>query len=83
MLWLAVLLTYSMAMLAGAAFMSPSGVGSTEAAIVLQLKWHDIDTSAALLAAVVISLGTMLFSVFCEFAAVLFQEIQFARRPVS
>lgn len=81
--WLAAFSTYPMGMLAGAASMLPGGVGSTEAAIVLQLKWHDIDTSAALLVAVVIRLGTMWFSVFCGFAAILFQEIQFARKAVS
>lgn len=82
MQWLAALSTYPMAMLAGAASMLPGGVGSTEAAIVLQLKWHEVDTSTALLAAVVIRLGTMWFSVFCGFAAILFQEIQFARKAV-
>ena len=80
--WLAALSIYPMAMLAGAASMLPGGVGSTEAAIVLQLKWHDIDTYAALLVAVVIRLGTMWFSVFCGFTAILFQEIQFARKVV-
>lgn len=80
--WLAALSTYPMAMLAGAASMLPGGVGSTEAAIVLQLKWHEVDISVALLAAVVIRLGTMWFSVFCGFAAILVQEIQFARRFV-
>jgi uncharacterized protein (TIRG00374 family) len=81
--WLAALSTYPMAMLAGAASMLPGGVGSTEAAIVTQLKWHDIETSAALLVAVIIRLGTMWFSVFCGFAAILYQEIQFARKAVS
>lgn len=80
--WLAAFSTYPMAMLAGAASMLPGGVGSTEAAIVLQLKWNGVDTSAALLVAVVIRLGTMWFSVFCGFAAILFQEIQFARKAV-
>jgi len=80
--WLAAFSTYPMAMLAGAASMLPGGVGSTEAAIVLQLKWHGVDTSAALLVAVMIRLGTMWFSVFCGFAAILFQEIQFVRRAI-
>lgn len=81
--WLAALSTYPMAMLAGASSMLPGGVGSTEAAIVFQLKWHDIDTAAALLVAVVIRLGTMWFSVFCGFAAILIQEVQFFRKVVS
>lgn len=81
--WLAALSTYPMAMLAGAASMLPGGIGSTEAAIVLQLKWQDVDTAAALLVAVVIRLGTMWFSVFCGFSAILFQEVQFARKAVS
>lgn len=80
--WFVVLLTYSMAMFAVAAFLLPGGVGSTEVAIVLQLKWHGVDTSAALLVAVMIRLGTMWFSVFCGFAAILFQEIQFVRRAI-
>lgn len=80
--WLAALSMYPMAMLAGAASMLPGGVGSTEAAIVLQLKWYEVDTSAALLVAVVIRLATMWFSIFCGFAAILFQEIQFARKVV-
>jgi uncharacterized protein (TIRG00374 family) len=80
--WLAALSTYPMAMLAGAASMLPGGVGSTEAAIVLQLKWHEVDTPAALLVAVVIRLGTIWFSVFCGFASILLQEVQFARNKV-
>jgi len=76
--WLAALSTYPMAMLAGAASMLPGGVGSTEAAIVLQLKWHNIDTSTALLVAVVIRLGTMWFSAFCGFIAILIQEVQYS-----
>jgi uncharacterized protein (TIRG00374 family) len=72
-----------MAMLAGAASMLPGGVGSTEAAIVLQLKWHDIDTYESLFVAVVIRLSTMWFSVFCGFVAILFQEIKFTRKTVS
>ena len=78
--WLEALSTYPMAMLAGAASMLPGGVGSTEAAIVLQLKWNDVDTTTALLVAVVIRLSTMWFSVICGFAAILFQEIQFVRK---
>lgn len=81
--WLAAFSTYPMAMLAGAASMLPGGVGSTEAAIVLQLKWHDIDTSEALLVAVVIRLGTMWFSVFCGFLAIVIQEVQFFRKAAS
>jgi uncharacterized membrane protein YbhN (UPF0104 family) len=80
--WLASLATYPMAMLTWAASMLPGGVGSTVAAIVLQLKLHEVDTSTALLAAVVIRLGTMWFSVFCGFAAILFQEIQFDLKAV-
>ena len=80
--WLAALSTYPMAMLAGASSMLPGGVGSTEAAIVLQLKWNDVDTTTALLVAVVIRLGTMWFSVVCGLAAILVQEVQFARKAV-
>lgn len=48
------------------ASMMPGGVGSTEAAIVFQLKWHGVDPSAAILVAVVIRLGTMWFSFFSD-----------------
>jgi uncharacterized protein (TIRG00374 family) len=78
--WLAAFATYPMAMIAGAASMLPGGVGSTEAAIVLQMKWHGVETAAAILVAVVIRLGTMWFSVFCGLAAILLQEIQFSRK---
>jgi uncharacterized protein (TIRG00374 family) len=78
--WFAAFSTYPMAMLAGAASMLPGGVGSTEAAIVLQMKWHGVDTASAILVAVVIRLGTMWFSVFCGLAAILLQEIQFSRK---
>jgi uncharacterized protein (TIRG00374 family) len=80
--WLAALSTYPMAMLAGAASMLPGGVGTTEAAIVIQLNWHGVDTATAFLVAVVIRLGTMWFSVFCGFIAILIQEHQFARKAV-
>lgn len=71
--------TYPMAMLAGAASMLPGGVGSTEAAIVLQLKWHGVDTTSALWVAVVIRLGTMWFAVICGLMAIFFQEVLFRR----
>lgn len=77
---LAAFSTYPMSMLAGAASMLPGGVGSTEAAIVIQLNWHGVDTATAFLVAVVIRLGTMWFSVFCGFIAILIQELQFARK---
>lgn len=54
---------YSLAMLAGAASMLPGGVGSTEAAIVVQLQWHGVPSETALLAAVIVRIGTMWFSV--------------------
>ncbi len=81
--WPAAFSTYPMAMLAGAASMLPGGVGTTEAAIIIQLKWHGVTTATALWVAVVIRLGTMWFSVFCGFFAVLVQEIQFARKAKS
>lgn len=74
--WVTAFSMYPMAMLVGAASMLPGGVGSTEAAIVMQLNWHSVDTATALLVAVVIRLGTMWFSVFCGLLAILIQEVQ-------
>jgi len=74
--WLAAFSAYPLAMLAGAASMLPGGVGSTEAAIVVQLQWHDVPVAMALLAAVVVRLGTMWFSVLCGLVAVLVLEMQ-------
>jgi uncharacterized membrane protein YbhN (UPF0104 family) len=74
--WLAAFSAYPLAMLAGAASMLPGGVGSTEAAIVVQLQWHGVPVAMALLAAVVVRLGTMWFSVLCGLVAVLFLEVQ-------
>jgi uncharacterized membrane protein YbhN (UPF0104 family) len=75
--FLAAFSAYPLAMLAGAASMLPGGVGSTEVAIVAQLQWHSVPAATALLAAVVIRIGTMWFSVVCGLVAVLIQEIQF------
>ena len=80
MLWLAAFSTYPMAMLVGAASMLPGGIGSTEAAIVLQLKSHNIDISVGILVSIMIRLGTMWFSVFCGCVAILIQEINFYSR---
>lgn len=80
---LAAFSAYPLAMLAGAASMLPGGVGSTEAAIVVQLQWHGVPAATALLAAVVVRLGTMWFSVVCGLVAVLIQEIQWTRRVAA
>jgi uncharacterized membrane protein YbhN (UPF0104 family) len=74
--WLAAFSAYPLAMLAGAASMLPGGVGSTEAAIVVQLQWHGVPVAMALLAAVVVRLGTMWFSVLCGLVAILVLEMQ-------
>lgn len=74
--WLAAFSAYPLAMLAGAASMLPGGVGSTEAAIVVQLQLHNVPVAMALLAAVVVRLGTMWFSVLCGLVAVLVLEAQ-------
>lgn len=74
--WLAAFSGYPLAMLAGAASVMPGGVGSTEAAIVVQLQWHGVPMATALLAAVVVRLGTMWFSVLCGLVAVLMLELQ-------
>ena len=61
---------YPLAMLVGAASMLPGGVGSTEAAIVVQLQWQGVPVEAAMLAAVVVRLGTLWFSVFLGFVSI-------------
>ncbi len=66
---------YPLAMLVGAASMLPGGVGSTEAAIMVQLQWHGVPAAAAFLAAVVVRMGTMWFSVVCGLIAIFMQEI--------
>jgi uncharacterized membrane protein YbhN (UPF0104 family) len=80
---LAAFSVYPLAMLAGAASMLPGGVGSTEAAIVVQLQWHGVPVATALLAAVVVRMGTMWFSVVCGLVATLIQEIQWTRRVAA
>jgi uncharacterized protein (TIRG00374 family) len=75
-LWMNSFSIYPLAMLAGAASMLPGGVGSTEAAIVVQLKSYGVPISTAVLAAMIIRLGTMWFSVFCGFFAIFLQEIK-------
>jgi uncharacterized protein (TIRG00374 family) len=77
---LAAFSVYPLAMLAGAASMLPGGVGSTEAAIVVQLQSHGVPVARALLAAVVVRMGTMWFSVVCGLLPVLIQEFQWTRR---
>jgi uncharacterized protein (TIRG00374 family) len=74
--WLAAFSAYPLAILAGAASMLPGGVGSTEAAIVVQLQWHGVPIATAFLTAVVVRLGTMWFSVLCGLVAVLVLEMQ-------
>lgn len=72
---LAAFAAYPLAMLAGAASMLPGGVGSTEVAIVLQLQLHGVPVANALLAAVVIRLATIWFSVVCGFVSILITEM--------
>lgn len=74
---LAALSVYPLAMLAGAASMLPGGVGSTEAAIIVQLQWHGVPFALALLASVVVRLSTMWFSVACGLVAIIFEEFLF------
>ncbi len=69
---------YPLAMLAGAASMLPGGVGSTEAAIVVQLQWHGVPLATALLAAVVVRFGTMWFSVLLGLVSLLYQEFKYS-----
>jgi uncharacterized protein (TIRG00374 family) len=77
---LAAFSTYPLAMLAGAVSMLPGGVGTTEAAIILQLQWHGVPVATAMMAAVVVRLSTMWFSVVCGLLAILFEELKFSSR---
>jgi uncharacterized protein (TIRG00374 family) len=79
--WLAGFSAYPLAMLTGAASMLPGGVGSTEAAIVVQLQWQGVPVATALLAAVVVRLGTLWFSVVCGLMAVLVLELKGPQKP--
>jgi len=67
---------YPLAMLAGGASMLPGGVGSTEAAIILQLQLHQVPFDKALVASVIVRLGTMWFSIACGFVAIIFEELR-------
>ncbi len=78
--WLAAFSAFPLAMLAGAASMLPGGVGSTEAAIVVQLQWHGVPEATAFLAAVVVRLGTLWFSVLCGLSAIACQDCYFIRK---
>lgn len=81
--FLAAFAAYPLAMLAGAASMLPGGVGSTEAAIVVQLQSHEVPVATALLAAVVVRLGTMWFSVFLGLVSLLYQEFKYSHQAVK
>jgi uncharacterized protein (TIRG00374 family) len=67
--------TYPLAILVGAASMLPGGVGSTEAAIVLQLQMQGISIGNALFVAVVIRLATIWFAVVCGFVSIVILEM--------
>ncbi len=69
------LAVYPLAMLAGAASMLPGGVGSTEAAVVLQLSLLGVTAGTALIAAVVVRLGTLWFSVILGLFATVILEL--------
>jgi uncharacterized protein (TIRG00374 family) len=81
--FLAAFTAYPLAMLAGAASMLPGGVGSTETALVVQLQWHSVPVSTALLAAIVVRLGTIWFSVLLGLVSLLFQEFQNSREAFN
>lgn len=81
--FLAAFAAYPLAMLAGAASMLPGGVGSTEAAIVVQLQWHGIPVATALLAAVVVRLGTIWFSVLLGLVSLLYQELKYTHEALN
>lgn len=74
---------YPTAMLAGAASMVPGGVGSTEIAITAQLGMFGVPLDAALLAAVVVRIGTLWLSILCGLIAILLQELQVSSRSDS
>ena len=81
--FLAAFAVYPIAMLAGAASMLPGGVGTTEAAIVIQLQWHGVPVAMALLVAFSIRLGTMWFSVLLGMASLLYQEFKYSQQAVN
>lgn len=70
----ALLSSYPLAMLAGAASMLPGGIGSTESVIVASLLWQGSSMATAVLAAVGIRFATMWFAVLLGMLAIMLAE---------
>ena len=66
---------YPLAMLVGAASMLPGGLGSTEAAIVLLLTANQVQFDTAVLASIIIRLGTLWFATICGVFSMIYLDI--------
>ncbi len=67
---------YPVALLVGAISMLPGGLGTTEAAIILQLKSLGMLMPIPVLVAILVRLGTIWFSIFIGFASLLLLEFR-------
>jgi uncharacterized protein (TIRG00374 family) len=78
--WLIAFSLYPLALLVGAASMSPGGVGTTEAAIIVVLSEFGVPFDRATIAAIGIRLGTLWFAILLGLLAILVLEFV-NRRP--
>jgi hypothetical protein len=72
--WFIAFSLYPLALLVGAASMSPGGVGTTEAAIVVVLTEFSVPFDRATIAAIGIRLGTLWFAIVLGFLVILVLE---------
>ena len=72
--WLIAFSLYPLALLVGAASMSPGGVGTTEAAIIVVLTEFGVPVDRATIAAIGIRLSTLWFAIVLGFLAILVLE---------
>jgi uncharacterized protein (TIRG00374 family) len=73
---------YPLAMLVGAASMLPGGLGSTEAAIVFLLTANQVQFDTAVLASIIIRLGTLWFATICGVFSMLYLDTLITSRKV-
>lgn len=66
---------YPLAILVGAASMLPGGLGSTETAIVLLLTANHVQFDTAVLASIIIRLGTLWFAIVCGVVSMIYLDL--------
>jgi uncharacterized protein (TIRG00374 family) len=77
--WLIAFSLYPLALLVGAASMSPSGLGTTEAAIIIVLTQFGVSFDRATIAAIGIRLSTLWFAILLGFVAILVLEFSWRK----